>query len=111
MICMNKQDLLIKIKYKMESEKQWDQQLWRSTDTLSEHRGKATVHLELNLMKNVKDSEVPCSRRKNIENLGPLLKQGGYMATKDVDITELPSAYLQWRKIRRPFHLTDAHEC
>lgn len=41
-----------------------------SSDTLSEHIGKATVRLELNLMKNVKDAEVPCSKRKIIGSVG-----------------------------------------
>lgn len=63
---MNKQGLLIKIKYKMESYKRWDKQLRRNTDTLSEHRGKARVHLELNLMKNVNNGEIPCSKRNII---------------------------------------------
>lgn len=73
-------------------------------------------------MKNMKDSEVHCSKRKMIENVGPMLKQGGYLVTKDMDKSELLSAYLQWRSIRlgniewywthrRLFHLTDAHTC
>lgn len=52
------QGLLTKVKHKKEPYKrgEQDRQPRRNTDTLSEHVGEATVHLELNLMRSVKDT-------------------------------------------------------
>jgi len=44
--------------------------------------------------------EVPCCKRKTIENVGPLLKVGEYQVTKDMEKTEVLSAHLQWRGTR-----------
>lgn len=56
--CMDEQGLLTKIKQKKESYKRWEQDRnpRRNTNTHSEHAGKARLSLELNLMRNVKDT-------------------------------------------------------
>lgn len=105
--CVDEQGLLTKIKYKKESYKRWEQDRkprWGiQTHSLSTQGKPRSLWSWIwrGMWRTLRKLlQVPCSKRKTIEIVGPLLNGAGYLVTKDMEKTEVLSAYLQWRRIR-----------
>ncbi|GAB0188533.1 mitochondrial enolase superfamily member 1 [Grus japonensis] len=97
-------ELLEKLKGKKKVYRMWKKGL----DTWEEYRNvvrvcrdatrKAKAHLELNLARDVKENKKGffkyiSSKRKNRENVGPLLNEVGALVTEDTEKVELLNAF------------------